>query len=105
MKQNTPLQRIPVGHDLVAQVRHWLRTPANAYLGSGYGNDLKAVIATPFGDGKADAQVDKLQQDVQGLQALPAGSVNLYTWDVPPDRVMIGVEIAGQMVEAGLDAD
>jgi len=30
--------------DIVGMVRHWLSTPVEAYLGSGYGSDVRALL-------------------------------------------------------------
>ena len=80
-------------------VEHWLRTPVNGYLGSGYGQDLKAILQRPMADAKADEQVDKLRGDVPIIGALPAGSVNLYAADVGIDQKSLLVEIGGQVFQ------
>jgi len=80
-------------------VRHWLNTPVCGYLGSDYGQDLKATLQLPQADGTADAFLAKLRRDVPVLQAMPPGEVNLYSLTTPPDRLQLMIEVAGQGIE------
>ncbi|GAB4059081.1 hypothetical protein [Uliginosibacterium sediminicola] len=92
------------GGDINGMVRHWLKTPVGGYLGSDYGQDLKALLQRPLAQVDAvDAQdvLNKLRADVAVLDALPAGSVNLYSLSSPPDRTDLVIEIAGQAIDAG----
>ena len=83
------------GTDIQRMVRHWLNTPTNGYLGSGYGQDARALLHRPMADGAPDAYLGKLRADVPLLQALPAGDVNLYGVESAPDRLDLVVEVAG----------
>ena len=65
------------GNEIQGMVGHWLKTPVNGYLGSDYGQDVKALLQQPQADGAPDAFLQKLRSDVTVLQALPAGSINL----------------------------
>jgi len=87
------------GSDIQDMVRHWLNTPVDGYLGSDYGQDLKALLQLPQSDGAPDALLQKLRDDVPVLQALPRGSVNLYGVQSPPDRLDLAIEVAGRMIE------
>ena len=87
------------GNDIHHMVRHWLNTPVGAYLGSDYGQDVKALLQQPQTDGAPDAFLQKLRSDVAVLQALPAGSINLYGVQTPPDRLDLVIEVAGQVIE------
>ncbi len=87
------------GNEIQGMVGHWLKTPVGAYLGSGYGQDAKAMLQLPQSDGAPDAFLQKLRTDVAVLQALPAGSVNLYGVQTPPDRLDLVIEVAGQAIE------
>ncbi len=83
------------GLDIQDMVRHWMASPVYGYLGSDYGNDLKAILMRPLGDSLADAQLRKLRDDILALQILPPGSVNVYAQHHAPDRVELVIEVAG----------
>ena len=87
------------GNEIQGMVSHWLHTPVCAYLGSDYGQDVKALLQQPQTDGAPDALLQKLRSDVTVLQALPAGSINLYGVQTPPDRLDLVIEVAGQVIE------
>lgn len=87
------------GTDIQKMVSHWLHTPTNGYLGSGYGQDIKSLLQRPLADGAPDSFLQKLRVDVPILQALPAGSTNLYAVRTPPDRLDLMIEVAGQAIE------
>ena len=81
-------------------VRHWLETPVNGYLGSDYGQEAKAMLQQPQADSSvANAFLQKLRRDVEILQALPAGAVNLYSTATPPDSVQVNIVVAGQSIK------
>lgn len=48
-------------------VSHWLHTPVNGYLGSSYGQDIKALLHRPQADGAPGALLQKLPQPVVAL--------------------------------------
>lgn len=87
------------GNEIQGMVGHWLHTPINGYLGSDYGQDVKALLQQPQTDGAPDAFLQKMRSDVTVLQALPAGSINLYGVQTPPDRLDLVIEVAGQVIE------
>ena len=87
------------GNEIQGMVGHWLKTPVNGYLGSDYGQDVKALLQQPQTDGAPDAFLQKLRSDVAVLQALPTGSLNLYGVPSLPDRLDLIVEVAGQTIE------
>lgn len=84
------------GTDMQAMVSHWLNTPTNGYLGSGYGQDAKALLQRPLLDGAPEAYLAKLRVDVPVLQVLAAGDLNLYAAETPPDRVDLVIDVAGR---------
>lgn len=86
------------GNDIQSMVRHWLNTPVCGYLGSDYGQDIKALLQLPHADGAPEAFLRKMRGDVFALQVLPAGSVNLYGLPSFPDRLDLVVEVAGQTI-------
>ncbi len=86
------------GSDIQQMVDHWLNTPTNGYLGSGYGQDTKSLLQRPQSDGAPDAFLNKLRADVPVLQALPVGAVNLYRVSTAPDRLDLVIEVAGRAI-------
>ena len=87
------------GPEVQDMVSHWLKTPENGYLGSGYGQSLKDLLQNTLSDGAADAQLQKLRSDVPVLQVLPDNSTNIYSVQTPPDRLDLLIEVAGQAIE------
>ncbi len=49
------------GNEIQGMVGHWLKTPVNGYLGSDYGQDVKALLQQPQTDGAPDAFLQKLR--------------------------------------------
>ncbi|CAK0740651.1 conserved hypothetical protein [Gammaproteobacteria bacterium] len=86
-------------NDIMAMVKHWLDTPVNGYLGSGYGNDLKSLLQSPLSAGVADSFLAKLRNDVPPLQLLPPNAINLYGRQSAPDRLDIFIEISGKAIQ------
>jgi len=84
------------GLDIQDMVRHWLAAPVYCYLGSAYGNDLKAILQHPQADHLADEQLAKLRNDIAALQALPASAVNIYAVKTPPDKIELVIEVSGR---------
>ena len=82
-------------------IRHWIATPPNGYLGSSYGSDLKAMLQTPLRTGIADAVLSKLRADIPLVAALPRSALNIYAVDEGPDKRVIYIEVAGQMIALG----
>lgn len=87
------------GNDILGMVAHELQTPVNGYLGSPYGSDIKALLQLPQSDTAPDEFLAKVRADVPILQALPAGSVNLYGVQTSPDRLDLFIDIAGQAIK------
>lgn len=83
------------GKDVQSMVDHWLHTPVNGYLGSSYGQDVKALLQNPQAAGLADDFLAKLRTDVPMLAVLPPGTTNLYGIETPPDRLDLVIEVAG----------
>jgi len=84
------------GLDIQKQVRHWLKTPINGYLGSSYGQDTKALLQRPMSAGIADDYLAKLKRDVPILGMLPADSVNIYGRVRGNEAMDLMIEVAGQ---------
>lgn len=86
------------GAELQDMVRHWLGTPPNGYLGSGYGSDPHALLQQPMSSGIGDAFIDKLTDDVPLVGALPAGAVNVYFQELENDKKRLLIEVSDQLV-------
>ncbi len=85
---------------LLNQVRHWLATSINGYLGSGYGIDLKAYLHKPMNTFDGDAIIDKMRVDIPALGALPRSVVELYFEDVGLDGKKLHIAIGNNVQTA-----
>lgn len=88
--------------DLQGMISHWVNTPPNGYLGSGYGAPTKDMLQMPQKTGLADAFLAKLRVDVPLAGALPAGAVNMYAVDEGPDKRSFYIEASGELVALGV---
>lgn len=97
--------------DMQDMVSHWLKTPVNGYLGSDYGQDAKSMLQKPMTDStQADAFIAKLRHDVPAIEAMPAGTVNLYHVDAQPDQRRIVISVGNALlnvseIKAKINAD
>lgn len=97
--------------DIQDMVTHWLQTPVNGYLGSDYGQDAKAMLQRPMADtGEADAFLAKLRHDVPAVEAMPAGTVNVYHYNELPDQRRIVISVGSALlnvsdIKAKINAD
>lgn len=86
------------GDDIARMVQHWLSTPPNGYLGSGYGSDPKALLQLPNADGLGDAFIDKMLVDIPILKSLPRGSVNVYFETINKDQKRLLIEVGDTLI-------
>lgn len=84
------------GDDIQAMVRHWLETPVNGYLGSGYGSDANSLLQRAQSEGRADSFVRKLRGDVGVLEVLPSSAVTLYGTPEGVDTLRLTLDVAGR---------
>lgn len=84
-----------------AFLTHWLDTPVNGYLGSGYGSNLKDMLHQPQKTGMGDAVLNKIRVDLPLFGALPRERLNMYAVDQGPDTRRLYIEISGEMIEVG----
>ncbi|MCO7216001.1 hypothetical protein [Halomonas sp. OfavH-34-E] len=84
------------GDDIQAMVRHWLETPINGYLGSGYGADANSLLQRAQSEGQADRFVRKLKRDVSVLEVLPNSAVSLYGTPEGVDQLRLTLDVAGR---------
>ena len=88
------------GSDITMMVNHWLRTPANSYLGSNYGSDIQSLLQRPLSDSSlANEFIRKLINDVPLLKILPNNSINLYAKATSPDKLEFVLDIAGNLIQ------
>lgn len=87
-----------VGEDLARMVRHWLSTPPNGYLGSGYGCDPKALLQMPNASGLGDAFIDKMMEDIPLLQQLPRGAVNVAFEQIAIDKKRLLIQVGDILI-------
>jgi hypothetical protein len=87
--------------DIHLMVRHWLNTPAGAYLGSGYGSNVKDLLQSPLSGQVADSIIAKLVADIPVLSVLPDGAINIYGVPSGLDTLDLVIEIAGQTISIG----
>jgi len=86
--------------DVQGMVSHWLGTPVNGYLGSGYGTIVPDLLQQPQKTGMGDAVLNKLRIDVPLVGALPRGKLNMYAVDEAPDIKRIYIDVSGALVES-----
>jgi hypothetical protein len=87
--------------DLQDMIRHWLETPVNGYLGSGYGSIVPDLLMQPQKTGKADAVLTKLRNDVPLAGALPSSALNIFMVQDGPDKKRLYIDAAGQDIDLG----
>jgi hypothetical protein len=79
-------------------VQHWISTPVNGYLGSGYGSDMHSLLQTPMAAGLADGLLAKCRQDVPLLLMAAPDAVSVYAEDIGMDAKRIVFEIGGELI-------
>lgn len=82
-------------------ISHQLDTPLNGYLGSDYGSIIPDLLQQPQRLGLADAVIKKIQKDVPLANALPRGSLNIYSVPDGADKMNIFIDANGQIIDAG----
>lgn len=87
--------------DVQGMVSHWLETPVNGYLGSGYGSIVKDMLQNPLQSGRADAVINKLRGDIPLVAALPRDVMGVVMVDRGPDRRDLFIEVVGRLVPIG----
>lgn len=87
---------------IVSQIVHWLNTPTNSYLGSGYGIDLYSELQKPLSEFSSDRIIAKMYEDIPILSGLGRGYVNIYAADNGIDDVKIFINVGGSQVSSGL---
>lgn len=92
------MANVITGELVQAMIRHWLSTPPNGYLGSGYGSDVMSLLQTAMLTMSADSFLAKMREDLPVIGALPSGAINLYFEDRGNDSKVLFVEVMGSLV-------
>lgn len=87
---------------IVSQIVHWLNTPTNSYLGSGYGIDLYSELQKPLSEFSSDRIIAKMYEDIPILSGLGRGYVNIYAADNGIDDVKIFINVGGSQASGGV---
>ena len=87
--------------DIQSMVSHWLATPLNGYLGSGYGQTVTDLLQTPLRAGLADSVITKLRADVPILSSLSRNAINLYSVPEGVDKLRIFINVNGTEIDVG----
>lgn len=85
--------------DIEAQIRHWLSTQVDGYLGSTYGSPILELLQNPFASGLADAFLAKMRTDIPLLTLLPANAVDLSYVDTAPDKRLLLISVLGRTIK------
>lgn len=85
---------------VLAQIRHWLNTPANGYLGSDYGIDLKQYLHKPVSRFEADAIIEKMRADIPALALVADGLINIFSEYDDADGVRIWIQVSDKVLRA-----
>ena len=86
---------------IVQQIVHWLNTPTNSYLGSGYGIDLYSELQKPLSEFSSDRIIAKMYADIPILSKVGRGYVNIYARDNGIDDVKIFINVGGSQATSG----
>lgn len=90
-----------INYDFVAtQLAHWLNCPANGYLGSDYGIDLKQYLHKPMSTFAANQIIAKMKADIPVLAMLPENAINIFVEDNGDDGKHIYIQIADKVFQA-----
>lgn len=87
--------------EIEGMIEHWLSTPVNGYLGSGYGQDIKALLQLPHSSTAADQFIRKLVVDIPLLASMPPDQIAIYAAPSGIDRLDIVLEVAGSSFNIG----
>lgn len=85
---------------VVSQIRHWLSTPANGYLGSDYGIDLKQYLHKPMSRFDADGIIAKMRADIPVLDIIDSESIDVLIVDDGNDGKQILIRVADKIIRA-----
>lgn len=93
------------GEEVQGMVGHWLGTPVNGYLGSGYGSDPLTLLQKPMTAGLGDAFVQKMEVDVPVIGALQGGAVNVYFEDRDNRSKNLLITVADSLVRVDAEGN
>lgn len=85
---------------IISQIRHWLATPTNSYLGSNYGIDLKQYLHKPMTQFDADGIIRKMRNDIPILSFVSQDDLNVYAEDDGIDGKIIWIQLSDKLIRA-----
>lgn len=85
---------------IISQIRHWLATPSNSYLGSNYGIDLKQYLHKPMTQFDADGIIRKMRNDIPILSFVSQDDLNVYAEDDGIDGKIIWIQLSDKLIRA-----
>ena len=88
--------------EIASMANHWLNTPVNGYLGSGYGQDTKSLLQAPLMSLAAEGWISKAREDVFVLQSFSSDIVNLYASRSNIDKLELIFEIGDNEIQVPL---
>ena len=88
---------------ILGQIRHWLKTPQNHYLGSNYGIDLYQYLHKPMTTPMVDEIIAKMRADIPVLNAVSEEHLNIYAKNSGFDSKVIYIEVDGMVLEFDMD--
>lgn len=90
-----------INYDFIAtQLAHWLNCPANGYLGSDYGIDLKQYLQKPMSTFAANQIIAKMKADIPILSMLPDNAINIFVENSGDDGKHIYIQVAEKVFQA-----
>jgi hypothetical protein len=84
--------------DLQLMARHWLMTPPNGYLGSGYGSPVRELLQAPLSGTLADELIQKLKTDVAVFGSLPGDALEIYAVNDGLDKLTLNLDVVGARI-------
>lgn len=95
------MQETKINYNFIAkQLDHWISCPANGYLGSDYGVDLKQYLHKPMSIFDANQLIEKMKNDIPILRLLPENSINIYIENNDIDGKHLYIQVAEKLFQA-----
>ncbi len=87
---------------VLGQVKHWLATPVNGYVGSNYGVDVKSYLHTPMNEFDGDAFIEKMKRDIPILNGFEDGAINVYIQNDGIDGKQILIQVGNNVISQAI---
>lgn len=84
-------------------IRHWVKTPPNAYLGQDYGFNIQSILLRPLTENMADYILSELKKQIPPLQYLNSSQLEIYRETLGNDTARYFIMINGDVeIELGI---